>query len=672
MKTKQLCKSLLAIAALWMTGYATATAGDVTTLYERGYETAWASTDVGTGEWEGSNGTVVTEDNVLKISEGSSKTTRAILKAIEPTENVIITLDAKIYFGGGGSYSNNGSFKFGDNFEIQNTPRSNKAEIKINGVSVKSFTVTSNAELLTVNLVVNTLSNQITALSVDGESTTYLSLSDIDESNRSFATGSTYQKLTLQVVRGGSGTPEAYLKSIKVQQETQDVATYGYTVNYVAGGTTVKTVTGSLAEGAPIPVETAIDGDDSEHYLIVADAAPVQTITNDASANVLNIDVRKPYSTTVNVYYVVGGTKETDPASTKGFTETDAKVANWMYFFPYYIERSGQWYKATLKNGTDFGETGTFNTTGGSIEKEVEYTLDADAAYFDESQWTGASGIGYITCSNGERSSKTGNQSYTYSNIALTAGTYEMIVPGTSYSSCTVTMGGTEIGTIPQGGGSFVFTKADDEAVSFNFSGNMRQLDYFLIKKVSTVTVTIGETGFATYSNATAALDFTKASGLTAFAVKVNGDAIETTEVTAAVPANTGVLLQGDEGSYSVPVLSTTPKALQNNDLIATTGSNINKESGYVYYGLRKLSTGEVGFAKMGEFTPSAGKAYLKVAEATAARISFFALGDGETTGIANVNAIANDNRFYDLQGRSVQQPQKGLYIVNGRKVVIK
>jgi hypothetical protein len=27
---------------------------------------------------------------------------------------------------------------------------------------------------------------------------------------------------------------------------------------------------------------------------------------------------------------------------------------------------------------------------------------------------------------------------------------------------------------------------------------------------------------------------------------------------------------------------------------------------------------------------------------------------------------------FYDLQGRKVAQPQKGLYIVNGRKVVVK
>lgn len=44
---------------------------------------------------------------------------------------------------------------------------------------------------------------------------------------------------------------------------------------------------------------------------------------------------------------------------------------------------------------------------------------------------------------------------------------------------------------------------------------------------------------------------------------------------------------------------------------------------------------------------------------------------DGETTGITNVNGNVNDNRWYNLNGQRVGQPaQKGLYIVNGKKVV--
>ena len=44
-----------------------------------------------------------------------------------------------------------------------------------------------------------------------------------------------------------------------------------------------------------------------------------------------------------------------------------------------------------------------------------------------------------------------------------------------------------------------------------------------------------------------------------------------------------------------------------------------------------------------------------------------------DTTGIESIeNTPAADNTIYDLQGRKVTEPAKGLYIVNGRKVVIK
>ena len=46
---------------------------------------------------------------------------------------------------------------------------------------------------------------------------------------------------------------------------------------------------------------------------------------------------------------------------------------------------------------------------------------------------------------------------------------------------------------------------------------------------------------------------------------------------------------------------------------------------------------------------------------------------DGEATGIAEVRGKMEDGRgeVYDLQGRKIQNPRKGLYIVNGKKVII-
>jgi hypothetical protein len=45
---------------------------------------------------------------------------------------------------------------------------------------------------------------------------------------------------------------------------------------------------------------------------------------------------------------------------------------------------------------------------------------------------------------------------------------------------------------------------------------------------------------------------------------------------------------------------------------------------------------------------------------------------DGVSTGIKNMKVGTDDNVYYDLQGRRILYPTKGLYIVNGRKVIIK
>jgi hypothetical protein len=75
-----------------------------------------------------------------------------------------------------------------------------------------------------------------------------------------------------------------------------------------------------------------------------------------------------------------------------------------------------------------------------------------------------------------------------------------------------------------------------------------------------------------------------------------------------------------------------------------------------------------VGFYQANNNVVATSKAYLQTTVA-AARIAINF--DDETTGINNVNVNHNDN-CYDLQGRRVAQPKKGLYIQNGKKLIIK
>ena len=77
-----------------------------------------------------------------------------------------------------------------------------------------------------------------------------------------------------------------------------------------------------------------------------------------------------------------------------------------------------------------------------------------------------------------------------------------------------------------------------------------------------------------------------------------------------------------------------------------------------------------VGFYKLASGkTLGVGKAYL-IYTGSLAR-EFFSLD--ETTGIEDINReTITNNRYYDLQGRRVENPTNGIYIVNGKKVVIK
>jgi len=75
--------------------------------------------------------------------------------------------------------------------------------------------------------------------------------------------------------------------------------------------------------------------------------------------------------------------------------------------------------------------------------------------------------------------------------------------------------------------------------------------------------------------------------------------------------------------------------------------------------------------------TLSAGKCWIEIIPTSAAHaraLSIVHEGELTPTGISAVKTAADtkDAAVYDLQGRRVMQPTKGLFIVNGKKVVIK
>lgn len=164
-------------------------------------------------------------------------------------------------------------------------------------------------------------------------------------------------------------------------------------------------------------------------------------------------------------------------------------------------------------------------------------------------------------------------------------------------------------------------------------------------------------------------LDFTN-SGLKAYLAKYNNGTVTYTEVTK-VPANTPVLVYGDEAKqYTTDFLKQSDTA---DDVTANglQGSATEKTTcDGTQYGLGVVDN-KLGWYKMTEGTLAAGKAYLSISSSSAK--SFYEIPATIITGINTVNADKKiDNVYYDLMGRRVVAPQHGVYIHNGKKVVVK
>ena len=193
-----------------------------------------------------------------------------------------------------------------------------------------------------------------------------------------------------------------------------------------------------------------------------------------------------------------------------------------------------------------------------------------------------------------------------------------------------------------------------------------------LVKKTEFVR-TITDALYATTSFP-AAVDFSQTDGIKAYIATVNAakTKVELTEVTK-VAAGVPVILNGSATDYTLHYTTESTDDVSGNNLLVSDGT-VTGDGSTIYVLANKTSNG-VGFYKFknGSTVP-AGKVYLQISGGSGAR-AFIGFGDDNgTTGIQTIDngKLTNDNGYYDLQGRRVAQPTKGLYIVNGKKVIIK
>lgn len=178
---------------------------------------------------------------------------------------------------------------------------------------------------------------------------------------------------------------------------------------------------------------------------------------------------------------------------------------------------------------------------------------------------------------------------------------------------------------------------------------------------------TVGEAKWATLVSA---YDVTLPDEFKAYVVTgMEGNVITIEQVTTALKGGVPYLINAPEtqGSYKMTQTTGAPTPTTNLLKISDAETEGTSESSNVYV-LANKEEG-VGFYRWTGGLLGTGRVYLL--GDTSALSNFYGFDD-ETTSIELKNSKIEELKFYDLSGRRVVKPTKGIYIVNGKKVIVK
>lgn len=198
------------------------------------------------------------------------------------------------------------------------------------------------------------------------------------------------------------------------------------------------------------------------------------------------------------------------------------------------------------------------------------------------------------------------------------------------------------------------------------YKSGQQAIQLYLLKEsaANSFDITVSDAGWRTLVSAQ---DVTLPEGLTAYVVTNTDDNKATLQEVSSIKANNPYILNGAKGTYTLTVADGVEAPAANLLQIST------ESTGNGVYVLAQPDGKEVGFYKWNGGSLGAGRVYLPAPSAGAPEFLGFVF-DGETTGVKAIEngRLAIDNAVYNLAGQRVANPTKGLYIVNGKKVIIK
>lgn len=189
------------------------------------------------------------------------------------------------------------------------------------------------------------------------------------------------------------------------------------------------------------------------------------------------------------------------------------------------------------------------------------------------------------------------------------------------------------------------------------------------------INLTFSSAGYLTWV-ATADIDFDQTADVTAYQITEATPQGITAEEVKKAPKGAALLLKG---TGTVELKRTSGVAsLNGNKMLACTDASVTGITGSAtstdIYVLGNGGNG-LGFYML-KNTLQAGKGYLSISGGASAKATFIGFEEteaAETTGISDYTVPSTeDDNFYNLQGVRVVRPQKGIYIKNGKKMIIK
>ena len=484
---------------------------------------------------------------------------------------------------------------------------------------------------------------------------------------------------------------EQEASDFKLTLEYVDAASAtNYTVKYVdAAGNEIKTSSTYVAESGLVPPLTEEDkvavynADKTVKYVYDSDDASSLTIAADGST-VVTIKFREA----AKWNYTFNAVDEEGNPLQEGIVKgTNFEGETFDVGYPYAINVDGTLYTSDKLSSDKKGYYLSYTLEADNQVKDITFkpTTTTDIVFLSEAE--NIEGLTKATNNNTFVRSSNGGSAYAAeADVEITKlqpGKYKLIAVicnpiGTS--EWNFLAGDNNIFKFKVGkasnwtqGTSEEFEVNTETPIYLAKGGSANQaVDFIYIQRTgdATETVSVSNAGYATYAT-TNNIEVPESNDVKVMTVTVNkgNSTITLNEIPAntVIPAGTGILVKAAQGNHDFVVTSKEGAPLKNNSLVAATTDVTSY--GDKFFALTKQGE-KVGFALVanGVVIP-ASKAYLEVPEATAAK--FFGL-DGEATGINNVKTAKADGAYYTLEGVKTTKPVKGLYIHNGKKIVVK